>query len=151
MLHPLLPRFCPLQRLASHGEPHKSGESHLIRLSCALRVSHPLDALLPPRPARLIPSWIRSWGPTLQGFTPLSGAVRPLERRCPPGVGNEYVSTHTLLQGLSHQTGFRTLIWGLVRTQRQMPPWAFSPLRLLVHGSGRRQLKTTIPSHAFHD
>jgi hypothetical protein len=38
------------------------GESHLIRLRCALRVFHPLDALLPPWPARPVSSWIRSWG-----------------------------------------------------------------------------------------
>jgi hypothetical protein len=41
---------------------HYSEESQLIRFGCVLRVSHPLDALLPPRPTGLIPSQSRSWG-----------------------------------------------------------------------------------------
>jgi hypothetical protein len=40
------------------------------RLRCALRVSHPLDALLPSRPPGLIPSRYRSWGLTLRGLNP---------------------------------------------------------------------------------
>jgi hypothetical protein len=40
------------------------------RLSCALRVSHPLDALLPSRPPGLVPSRYRPWGLTLRGFAP---------------------------------------------------------------------------------
>jgi hypothetical protein len=36
--------------------------SQLIRLRCVLRVSHPLNALLPPRSAELIPSRSRLWG-----------------------------------------------------------------------------------------
>lgn len=38
------------------------GEIPTHRLRCALRVSHPPDALLPPRPARLVSSRSRSWG-----------------------------------------------------------------------------------------
>lgn len=45
--NPLLSRFFPLQRFTSHGEPHNPASSTLIRLSCVLRVLHPLDALLP--------------------------------------------------------------------------------------------------------
>jgi hypothetical protein len=41
------------------------------RLRCAPRVSHPLDALLPSRPAGPISSRYRSWGFTLRGLTPL--------------------------------------------------------------------------------
>jgi hypothetical protein len=59
MLHP---RFVPLQRLASREEPHSPGGRPAHRLRCVPRVSHPLDALLPPRPARLVSSWFRSWG-----------------------------------------------------------------------------------------
>jgi hypothetical protein len=40
------------------------------RLRCALRVSHPLDALLPSRPSGLVPSRYRSWGFPLRGFDP---------------------------------------------------------------------------------
>ena len=40
------------------------------RLRCALRVSHPLDALLPSRPSGLVPSRYRSWGFTLRGLDP---------------------------------------------------------------------------------
>jgi hypothetical protein len=58
----LRPRFLPLQRLASREEPHNSGGHPAHRLGCVHRVSHPLDALLPPRPAGLISSRFRSWG-----------------------------------------------------------------------------------------
>jgi hypothetical protein len=40
------------------------------RLRCALRVSHPLDALLPSWPSGLVPSRYRSWGFTLRGLAP---------------------------------------------------------------------------------
>jgi hypothetical protein len=39
-------------------------------LRCALRVSHPLDALLPSRPPGLVPSRFRPWGSTLRGLVP---------------------------------------------------------------------------------
>lgn len=40
------------------------------RLRCALRVSHPLDALLPSRPSGFVPSRYRPWGLTLRGLNP---------------------------------------------------------------------------------
>jgi hypothetical protein len=55
-------------------------------LSCALGVSHPLDALLPLRPAGLIPSRIRSWAFPTRLSHPRS-AVSSLERRLPLDVG----------------------------------------------------------------
>jgi len=58
----LRPRFLPLQRLASREEPHTSSGHPAHRLRCVRRVSHPLDALLPPRPAGLVSSRFRSWG-----------------------------------------------------------------------------------------
>jgi hypothetical protein len=68
---PRLPRFLPLQRLPGHGERRISpAASHAAGSVCALRVSHPLDALLPPWPAELISSRSRSWGLTLRGFQP---------------------------------------------------------------------------------
>ena len=58
----LRPRFCPLQRFAGREEPLCSGGIPAHRLRCVPRVSHPLDALLPPRPAGLVSSRFRSWG-----------------------------------------------------------------------------------------
>jgi hypothetical protein len=54
--------FRPLQRFASRGELPNSSKIPTCRLRCVLRVSHPLDALLPPRPAELVSSRFRSWG-----------------------------------------------------------------------------------------
>jgi len=58
----LRPRFIPLQRFAGREEPHNSSRIPSHRLGCVPRVSHPLDALLPPRPAGLVSSRFRSWG-----------------------------------------------------------------------------------------
>lgn len=58
----LRPRFLPLQRFASREEPLSPGRIPARRLRCVPRVSHPLDALLPPRPAGLVSSRFRSWG-----------------------------------------------------------------------------------------
>jgi hypothetical protein len=58
-----LPRFGPLQRLAGHGERRCSpATSQAAGSVCALRVSHSLDALLPPCPAGLVSSRFHSWG-----------------------------------------------------------------------------------------
>jgi hypothetical protein len=65
-----LPRFLPLQRLSSHGEPPNPDEIPSRRFCCVLRVSHPLDALLPPWPSGLIPSRSRSWGLPSEAFIP---------------------------------------------------------------------------------
>jgi hypothetical protein len=58
----LRPRFHPLQRLAGREEPLDSSGIPTRWLRCVPRVSHPLDALLPPRPAGLVSSRFRSWG-----------------------------------------------------------------------------------------
>jgi hypothetical protein len=58
----LRPRFVPLQRLAGREEPLNPSGIPTRRLRCVPRVSHPLDALLPPRPAGLVSSRFRSWG-----------------------------------------------------------------------------------------
>jgi hypothetical protein len=55
--------FCPYSVFPDTG----SDESHLrhpvpLACVCARRVSHPLDALLPPWPAELVSSRSRSWG-----------------------------------------------------------------------------------------
>jgi hypothetical protein len=71
-----LPRFLPLQRLASREEPPTPRELPPHGLRCALGVSHPFDALLPPQPAGLVPSRSRSWGFPFE-------ALLPPERRTP--------------------------------------------------------------------
>lgn len=50
----------------SHLPPTKTP---LRWLRCALRVSHPLNALLPSRPPKLISSWSRPWGLPFRGMT----------------------------------------------------------------------------------
>jgi len=118
------------------------GESHLIQLSCVLRVSHPLDALLPPRPARLIPSWFRSWGSPFEALLlslvpyALSSAAAFLE--------------FILLQGFCTPMRVPHVGMGFSQHQRQLPPWAFPSLRFLVRGCWSQTiLRTTLPSHAF--
>jgi hypothetical protein len=131
-----LPRFRPLQRFPGHGEPHTPGESHLIRLRCALRVSHPPDALLPPRPAELVSSRSRSWGLPSEAFIPptvpyaLSSAATLL------GLLPRTEVLRAPLQGLAHRQGSRPKAWGLARLLRRMPPWAFPPPRSLVRYGG---------------
>jgi hypothetical protein len=69
----------PLQRFSSHGERPYCIRPRAVPPACGsgcvLRVSHPLDALLPPRPVGLVSSRSRSWGSTLRGLA-LRGAVR---------------------------------------------------------------------------
>jgi len=100
---PPLPRFFPLQRLSSLAEPPTSGGSQTVRLCCALRVSHPLDALLPARPVGLVSSRSRSWG------SPFEALIRLWRRtffRTPgPSWGWVDSLTHPPLQGFAHAIG----------------------------------------------
>jgi hypothetical protein len=102
-VHPPHPRFGPLQRLPDPTEPHTSGESHLHRSCCALRVSHPLDALLPARSAGLVSSRYRSWGSPFEALilsrsrtpsrTPLpSWSWLAAPKRCPPSCRAWYTT-----------------------------------------------------------
>jgi hypothetical protein len=82
-----------------------AAQSHSVRRfpthrsCCALRVSHPLDALLPARPPGLVPSRSRSWGSLLEALfrarrrTPFpapgpswGSLPAPKSRSAPPGV-----------------------------------------------------------------
>jgi hypothetical protein len=69
--------------------PHSSG--------CALRISHPLSALLPASPSGLVSCRWRPWGFPFRAF-PSQGAVPPLSGRCPPDVD--------LSPSLPHQPAF---------------------------------------------
>jgi len=66
--HLPLPKVCsPTAFFQPRGATYP-GEFHLIRLSCALRISHPFDALLPSQPAGLISSRSRSWGHPFEAY-----------------------------------------------------------------------------------
>ena len=146
---PLLPRFFPLQRFTSYGELRNPSGLPPHRFGCALRVCCPLDALLPPQPAGLVSSRLRSWGFTLRGFVPLDDAVRPLERRYPLGVRPH--ECRPPLQGFSHRPESRLESWSLAKLLRRIPPWAFFPPRpLAIDGRlypPKRML--ALPSRAF--
>jgi hypothetical protein len=107
------------------------------RSRCALRVSHPLDALLPPRPAGLVSSRSRSWGfPT--GPCSRRDAVRPLGRRRPRGFSRHSAESRPPLQGLSTPQRARPRVRGLAGWTASVPPWA-SPLRgVLLRGTALR-------------
>jgi hypothetical protein len=112
--HPsmLRPRFLPLQRLASREEPLIPGGIPTHRLRCVPRVSHPLDALLPPRPAGLVSSRFRSWGSPSR-LSPRR-VVRSLERRT-PRVFDSAPSSFVSPSGIEHMRGSCTRAWGLAR------------------------------------
>jgi len=63
----MLPSHAPSEVPSPSASCQSRGATYLRRfpthrLRCALRVSHPLGALLPPRPAGLVSSRFRSWG-----------------------------------------------------------------------------------------
>jgi len=101
--------FSPLQRFPSRAEPPIPGGFPTHRLCCALRVSHPLDALLPARPPRLVSSRSRSWGSLLEALflarrrtpSPAPGPSwgslpAPKSRSAPPGVQHIARSSPTI-------------------------------------------------------
>ena len=55
---------------------------------CALRVSHPLDALLPPRPAGLVPSRSRVWGSPFEALLRGERRADLSTRQDPPEVSD---------------------------------------------------------------
>jgi hypothetical protein len=97
-----LPRFVPLRRFPATGSHIPPVETHLLRLCCALRVSHPLDALLPPRPAGLISSRIRPWGLPLEAFS-LRWCRTPSRTPSPHGVPRSLAEAEDITPpGYSH-------------------------------------------------
>jgi len=79
-----LPRFVPLQRF-SVARSYLTPADSTHRFGCALRVSHPLDALFPARPCELVSSRFHSWGfPSRLCST--RSAVRSFKRRVPRGL-----------------------------------------------------------------
>ena len=125
--HPsmLRPRFLPLQRLASHEEPLTSGGIPSHRLRCVLRVSHPLDALLPPRPARLVSSRFRSWGSPSRRFP---ARCRTLSRAPDPSGFRLGPSGPRLPFRDEHTTRILHAGLGFSQVTAPLPPWDL-PLR----------------------
>lgn len=138
--HPsmLRPRFLPLQRLAGREEPLTSGGIPSHRLRCVRRVSHPLDALLPPRPAGLVSSRFRSWGSPSR-LSPRS-AVRPLERRI-PRVFDKALADSVSPSGTQHTTRILHAGLGFSQMTASLPPWVW-PLQ----GFLRRTIASRITS-----
>jgi hypothetical protein len=96
------PRFLPLQRLSAT-RSHLPRQDPSRRLRCALRVSHPLDALLPSQPLRACSIPI-----PLMGFCPSRpcsprGAVTPSRAPAPHGVSSRPIRMRLPLVGLAHR------------------------------------------------
>jgi hypothetical protein len=144
----LLPRFRPLQRFASHGEHHNPEETHLLGYvapSGFLTLStpcspHDLPGLFHPGSAHGVhPS--RPCSP--------AGAIRPLERRCPPGVGG----TRCACPPSRLCTPSRIPHASLGFSQKPAPdaPLGFVPVEAsCITVVVENESKPTIPSHAFH-
>jgi hypothetical protein len=84
---------CPFRGLFPFGvsEPRGATQPRRFpsrRLRCALRVSHPLDALLPSRPPGLVPSRFRPWGFSLRGLAPRLVPYALSKRRAPQGFSS---------------------------------------------------------------
>ena len=100
------------------------------RLRCALRVSHPLDALLPARPAELISSRSRYWALPSEAFF-LTLRRTPFRTPGPSGF-DATITVVSALQGFSTPHEARSQAWGLARLPLRLPPWTFPPSRFLV-------------------
>jgi hypothetical protein len=158
----------PLSRLPSLGERHHNAapkpRCFVLRKAhgCAHRVSHPLDALLPPRPAGLVPSRSRVWGSPFEALlrgerrAGLSTRLHPHEVSRPLafGLANESASQGPRLSRalLTHRSqpatfGYCTMrrccclhgllslrgMLGLVRrAERPVPLSRFADLPLLI-------------------
>jgi hypothetical protein len=119
-------------------ESHFPGASHRTRLCCVLRVSHPLDALLPPWPVGLISSRSRPWGSPSEVLLPPprrtpSRAPTPLLTLCDSNSPTlRSAQSHPRLQGL-HATkippgslGFSQVPYGYLHGI--LPSGVFSPV-----------------------
>jgi hypothetical protein len=121
--------FSQPQRATQRHRPVNAGpeDSHLFG-PLRPRVSHPLDAFLPSRPAGLVSSQSRSWGFPFEAF------ILPIRRtpsRAPRPSGLHrlpYRLRHRLPSRDSHVSGSPAPGPGLTRLLARMPPWV-SPLR----------------------
>jgi len=87
-------------------------DSQSIGSCCALRVSHPLDALLPARPIGLVSSRIRPWGSPFEAFilpqrrTPFSTSVPSWGSRWFRRISSPLQGYSTLREARPRKLGF---------------------------------------------
>lgn len=132
----------------SHLPPTKTP---LRWLRCALRVSHPLNALLPSRPPKLISSWSRPWGfpyrdmTKTRSRTPSSSAAAFLtfhatlndpRLRASPYVQWTVPTLRCRLQGLTPRTLFQLARQGLADNPSGSLSWGFLPRGMKRVASG---------------
>lgn len=138
------PRFRPLSRFPSLGERHhKAAPTRLCFFhGCAPRVSHPFDALLPPRPAGPIPSRSRVWGSPFEALLHGERRARRLHLACtlmrflqlaqtllPCALAREIKVTRPVASpGLCSLPAGSHRSWVFHHPTMLLPPWAF-PLR----------------------
>jgi len=122
-----LPRFCPLQRFANRTELPNSNVLPTRWSRCALRVSHPLDALLPARSPGLISSRSRSWGSPFEALIP-ARCRTPSQAPSPSGfLKQPRLEGHSpSVQGFMHTARSpNRRSWGLARIRRWCPRGLF--------------------------
>jgi len=127
--------FPPLQRFRSVAEPQPPAGSRPVRLRCVLRVSLPLDALLPTTPPGLIPSRSRSWGSPFEAF--LRPRCRTSSRTPSPSWGFAGSCGFRLpLQGFFTRQAARPRAWGLIRFPASIASLGFCLPRLPASAAG---------------
>jgi len=119
----LRPRFVPLQRLVNREEPLSSGGIPAHRSCCVRRVSHPLDALLPPRPAGLVSSRFRSWGYPSR-LVP-HAVPYALSSAGPLRFLAMSLRTPSPLQGSKHTAQILPAGLGFSQVTTSLPPWVW--------------------------
>jgi hypothetical protein len=121
------------------------------RLRCALRVSHPLDALLPARPAELISSRSHPWGSPIEAFT-LERCRTPSQTPL-PSWGSDFASAEAppAPPGIEHIARRPNREhWGLTRTPASLCLLElFSPPRPLAHRIDVAGCGLAMSPHAF--
>jgi hypothetical protein len=124
------------------------GEIPTHRLRCALRVSHPPDALLPPRPAGLISSRSRSWGLPFGALFPptvpyvVSNAATLVEFARPP-------RRPASPSGLGTPSGIPSEDLGFSQDPPSDAPLGFSPSRVSCPTRQPLGLPSTRPLSRF--
>lgn len=115
----------PIAFSQSGGAPSQ-GSTHaaLLEHGCALRVSHPLDALLPPRPAGLVPSRSHVWGSPFEALLRGERRARLSSRLDPHEVSSLLVWRTRERARLASEL---RLSRALLTPRRQPPPAGVSP------------------------
>jgi len=154
-----LPRFCPLQRFANRAEPQTPSAFPTRWSRCALRVSHPLDALLPTRSPGPISSRSRSWGLPFEALLP-ARCRTPSQTPSPSGFMKQpRLKTTPRPFRVSHTARSpNRRSWGLARIRRWCPRGLFSSevsclnlrwpaVRVTSHASPHVLLRPDVHAH----